>query len=278
MTRRARIRFVLGVLLVLIVAAVAGGAVWYHRFTHHVTVQEVSHEVSHSTFDASIRGGSPVKLQLYQQMNAHAQPLVIFTSGDGGWSPFCADVAAHIAATGRTVVGFDVKGYLTTFASSQNPVTPEELRRDYSDLMRAALSEPGVDANAPITLVGWSVGAGYSVLIGADESMKSRVGRVVAISLPRYNELAWKPTDALIYITHGTPREKVFEAQDYLKQLAPVPLVMLNATDDDTSPLPDAQTLFHKAPGPARFFAIQANGHHFEGGEKEFYADLDQSL
>jgi dienelactone hydrolase len=278
MTRRARIRFVLGVLFALSVVAVAGGAVWYHRFTHHVTVQEVSHELSHSTFDAAIRGQSLVKLQLYQQLNARAQPLVIFTSGDGGWSPFCADVAAHIAATGRTVVGFDVKGYLTTFASSQKPVTPEELRRDYSDLIRAALSEPGVDAKAPITLVGWSVGAGYSVLIGADESLKSRVGRVVAISLPRYNELAWKPTDALIYITHGTPREKVFEAQDYLKQLAPVPLVMLNATDDDTSPLPDAQTLFHKATGPARFFAITANGHHFEGGEKEFYADLDQSL
>lgn len=278
MTRGARIRFVLAVLFALLLAVVAGGAVWYHRFTHHVTVQEVSHEVSHSTFDASIRGGSPVKLQLYQQMNARAQPLVIFTSGDGGWSPFCADIAAHIAATGKTVVGFDVKGYLTTFASSQKPVTPEELRRDYADLIRAGLSEPGVDANAPITLAGWSVGAGYSVLIGSDDGMKNHVGRVVAISLPRYNELAWKPTDALIYITHGTPREKVFEAQDYLKQLAPVPLVMLNATDDDTSPLADAQTLFHKAPGPARFFAIQANGHHFEGGEKEFYADLDQSL
>lgn len=279
MTRRAKVELVLGVLVALVGAAVAAGAVWYHRFNHHVTVQEVSHEVSHSTFDASIRGSSTVKLHLYQQMNAsRAQPLVIFTSGDGGWSPFCADVAAHIAATGRTVVGFDVKGYLTTFASSQKPVTPEDLRRDYSDLIRAALSQPGIDANAPVTLAGWSLGAGFSVLVGSDEGLKNRVQRVVAISLPQYNELAWKPTDALIYITHGTPREKVFEAQDYLKQLAPVPLVMLNATEDDTSPLPDAQTLFHKAAGPARFFAVQAKGHHFEGGEKEFYADLDQSL
>lgn len=278
MTRRAKVGLVFGVLLALVGAAVASGAVWYHRFNHHVTVQEVSHQVSHSTFDASIRGRSPVRLHLYQQINARAQPLVIFTSGDGGWSPFCADVAAHIAATGKTVVGFDVKGYLTTFASSQNPVTPEELRHDYSDLIRAALSEPGIDANAPVTLAGWSLGAGYSVLVASDEGLKNRVERVVAISLPRYNELAWKPTDALIYITHGTPREKVFEAQDYLKQLGPVPIVMLNATDDDTSPLPDAQTLFHKAVGPRRFFAVRATGHHFEGGEKEFYDDLDQSL
>ena len=278
MTWRGKFRLVLGVLLVLIGAAVVSGAVWYHRFNHHVTVQEVSHQVSHSTFDASIRGHSSIKLHLYQQMNARAQPLVMFTSGDGGWSPFCADMAAHIAATGKTVVGFDVKGYLTTFAPSQKPVTPEELRRDYADLIRAALSKPGVDTNASITLAGWSLGAGYSVLIGSDDGLKNRVERVVAISLPRYNELAWKPTDALIYITHGTPHEKLFQAQDYLKQLGPVPLVMLNATDDDTSPLPDAQTLFHQAVGPRRFFTVRAKGHHFEGGEKEFYDDLDQSL
>lgn len=278
MTRRTKVQVVLGFLLALVGAAVVTGAVWYHRFNHHVTLQEKSHEIKHSTVYASIRGRSPVQLHLYQEMNARAQPLVIFTSGDGGWSPFCADVAAHIAATGKTVVGFDVKGYLTTFASSQKPVTPEELRHDYSDVIQAAQSQPGIDANARVTLAGWSLGAGYSVLVGSDQGIKNRVERVVAISLPRYNELAWKPSDALIYITHGTPHEKVFEAQDYLKQLAPVPLVMLNATDDDTSPLRDAQTLFHKAAGPARFFAVRAKGHHFEGGEKEFYDDLDQTL
>jgi dienelactone hydrolase len=278
MSRRIRIRWVLCVLLVLAGAAVTTGAVWYHRFNHHVTPQEISHEVSHSMFDASIRDHSPIKLHLYQQANAHLQPLVIFTSGDGGWSPFCADVAAHIAATGKTVVGIDSKSYLTTFASSQKPVTPEELRRDYRDVIDASLSQAGVDRNAPLTLVGWSLGAGYSVLVAADDGLKNRLKSVVAISLPRYNELAWKPTDALIYVTHGTPHEKVFEAQDFLKQLAPVPLVMLNATDDDTSPLGDAQALFRKSVGPSQFFAVTAKGHHFEGGENEFYHDLDQSL
>lgn len=278
MSRRSRVRWALCVLLLLIGGAVTTGGVWYHRFNHHVTAQEVSHEVTHSMFDASIRNQSPIKLHLYQQANAHAQPLVLFTSGDGGWSPFCADVAAHIASTGKTVAGIDSKGYLTTFASSQKPVTPEELRRDYLDLINAALSQPGVDRNAPVTLAGWSLGAGYSVLVGSDDGLKKRLKSVVAISLPRYNELAWKPTDALIYVTHGTPHEKVFEAQDFLKQLAPVPLVMLNASDDDTSPLPEAQALFKKAVGPSRFFAVPAKGHHFEGGENEFYRDLDQSF
>jgi hypothetical protein len=275
---RFRWRWPLTTVALLVLAATAAGMVWYHRFNHHVTPQELSHEVGHSTFAASIRAGAPLQLQIYQQANAKNQSLVFFSSGDGGWSPFCAEVAAHVAATGKTVVGFNLKEYLTTFASSQKPVTAEELARDYNDLIKAALSRPGVDPQGQVTLAGWSLGAGYSVLVSSDNNLRNQIGRVVAISLPTYNELAWKPTDALIYITHGTPREKVFDAQDYLPRLAPVPLAMLNATNDDTSPLAEAHTLFDKATGVKRFYAVTASGHHFEGGEAEFYRDLDESL
>jgi dienelactone hydrolase len=263
--------------LILCGGAVAG-AISYHRFYHHVTQQEVSHAVRHDSLEARIRNNEIVKLQLYQQENAASQPLVLFTSGDGGWSPFCADIAAHIAATGKTVVGFDSKDYLTSFGSAQKPVTPEELVRDYQDILDASLAIPGVDRLAPLTMSGWSLGAGYSVLAASSPELKGRVSRVVAISLPALNELAWKPTDALIYITHGTPHEKVFDAHEAVSKLGGVPLVMLNASDDDTSPVKDAQSLYEKGSEPKHLFIVKAWGHHFEGGESEFYQDLDEAF
>jgi pimeloyl-ACP methyl ester carboxylesterase len=252
--------------------------VWYHRFYHHVTVQELSHEVKHSTFQTTIRSGTPITLQLYQQENAVQQPVVLFTSGDGGWSPFCADVAAHIAVTGRTVVGFNIKDYLVDFASSQKPVSPDELATDYDAIIRASLTQPGVNNQARPTLAGWSIGAGYAVLMAADPHLRDRVDRVVAISLPIYNELAWKPTDALIYITHGTPHEKVFDSRRYLAKLGDTPIAILNATDDDTAPYKEAQSLAAAVSGPKQFYSVKASGHHFEGGESEFYHSLDQGL
>ena len=93
---------VLAVVVLVVCAASVYAVRWYERFYHHVTAQELSHEVKHSTFFATVRNGPPLTLQLYQQENAIKQPVVLFTSGDGGWSPFCADIAAHIAATGRT--------------------------------------------------------------------------------------------------------------------------------------------------------------------------------
>jgi Type IV secretory pathway, VirJ component len=266
------------VLMICVFAASAYALVWYHRFYHHITPQELSHEVKHSSYQVYLHGGLPVTLHQYQQENALHQKLVLFTSGDGGWSPFCADIAAHIAASGMTVVGVDAKDYLVHVASSQKPISAEELTLDYDAIAKLSVAKPGVDSSANLILAGWSLGAGYSVLVASQPEFSNRVDRVVAISPPIYNELAWKPTDALIYFTHGTPREKVFDARQYVKKLGGTPMFILNATDDDTSPLKDAQLIFEAAPDSKRLFTVKARGHHFEGGETEFYRDLDQGL
>lgn len=266
--------------LILIICAASAYAVrrWYHGFYNHVTHEELSHEVTHSTFEATIRNGPPLKLQLYQQQNATHQPLVLFTSGDGGWSPFCADIAAHIAATGMTVVGIDAKEYLVNFATPQKPVSIEQLTQDFDAIAQLAIAQPGVDRQSAMVLAGWSLGAGYSVIIASQPQFSLPVRRVVAISLPAEGELAWKATDAVIYVTHGHPREKLFDAHQYLRKLGPTPIVFLNATDDDTAPFDEAQSLYAATTGVKHLYAVKANGHHFEGGEQEFYRDLDQGL
>ena len=276
--RMTRIKYGLLALVLITCAASVYAVRWYQGFYHHVTHEELSHEVKHSTFQATIRNGPPLNLQLYQQENASSQPLVLFTSGDGGWSPFCADIAAHIAASGITVVGIDAKEYLVNFASPQKPIAIEQLTRDYDAIARVAIAQPGIDSKTPLVLAGWSLGAGYSVIAASQPEFSLPVNRVVAISLPMYGELAWKPTDSIIYFTHGTPREKVFESQQYLKKLTQTPIVFVNATNDDNAPFREAQSLYAATPGAKRLYAVKASGHHFEGGLKEFYQDLDLGL
>ena len=270
---------ILIIALVLICSAASVYAVrWYRGFYHHVTHEELSHEVKHSTFQMTIRSGPALDMQLYQQEHATNQPLVLFTSGDGGWSPFCADVAAHIAATGITVVGIDAKSYLVNFATPQKPLSIEDLTHDYDTIAKQAIAQPGVDNQAPVVLAGWSLGAGYSVVAASQPEFSLPVSRVVAISLPIYGELAWSPEDSIIYITHGTPHEKVFDVHPFLKALKQTPIVFLNATSDKSAPFREAQSLYDVIPGAKHLYAVKASGHHFEGGEKEFYEDLDQGI
>lgn len=270
---------ILIITVILICAAASVYAVrWYRGFYHHVTHEELSHAVKHSTFQMTIRSGPPLDMQLYQQEHATNQPLVLFTSGDGGWSPFCADIAAHIAATGVTVIGIDAKSYLVSFASSKNPLSIEDLTHDYDAIAKQAIAQPGVDNKAPVVLAGWSLGAGYSVIAASQPEFSLPVSRVVAISLPIYGELAWSPADSIIYITHGTPHEKVFDVHPFLKALKQTPIVFLNATSDKNAPFREAQSLYDVIPGAKHLYAVKASGHHFEGGEKEFYDDLDQGI
>ena len=278
MRGKIQIKILIGAVLLVLCAAAVYAVKWYHGFYHHVTHEELSHEVKHSTFQATIRNGPPLDLQLYQQEHAGNQPLMLFTSGDGGWSPFCADIAAHIAASGITVVGIDVKSYLVNFASPQKPISAEDLSRDYDTIARLSIARPGINDKTPLVLAGWSLGAGYSVIVATQPEFSLPVSRVVAISLPIYGELAWKPADSVIYFTHGTPHEKVFDAHQYLKKLKQTPIVFLNATNDKNAPFHEAQSLYEATPAVKRLFAVKASGHHFEGGEKEFYQDLDQGL
>jgi dienelactone hydrolase len=273
-----RVKTLVGVLILIVCAASVYAVKWYHGFYHHVTNEELSHAVKHTTFQAGIRSGPPLHLQLYQQEHAANQSLVLFTSGDGGWSPFCADIAAHIAASGITVVGIDVKEYLTNYASPQKPLSPEKITRDYDAIARLALTQHGIENKAPLVLAGWSLGAGYSVLVASEPEFSVPVKSILAISLPIYGELAWKPSDAIIYVTHGRPHEKAFDVRDYLKKLNQTPIVFLNATSDSTAPFSEAQALYETSAGAKRFYAVKARGHHFEGGEKEFYHDLDAGL
>ncbi len=273
-----RIKWLIAAALVIVCAVGVYAVHWYHGFYHHVTPEELSHEVRHSTFQATIRNGPPLDLQLYQQEHATNQPLMLFTSGDGGWSPFCADIAAHIAASGITVVGIDAKTYLVNFATPKKPVTPEELTRDYDALAHIAIARPGIDNKAPVVLAGWSLGAGYSVMVATQPEFTFPVSKILAVSLPMYGELAWQASDSIIYITHGTPHEKVFDVHQYLKQLKQTPIVFLNATNDENAPFSEARSLYEAAPGAKHLYAVKAKGHHFEGGEKEFYEDLDQGL
>jgi len=92
-----------------------------------------------------------------------------------------------------------------------------------------------------------------------------------------YGELAWKPSDSVIYFIHGTPHEKVFDAHQYLKKLNHTPIVFLNATNDKNAPFHEVQSLYEATSAAKRLFAVKASGHHFEGSEKEFYQDLDQA-
>jgi Bacterial virulence protein (VirJ) len=59
--------------------------------------------------------GHPQQLHLFGH---RGNPVVVLSSGDGGWIHLSPHVAAVLADSGDFVVGFDVRAYLASFTTA----------------------------------------------------------------------------------------------------------------------------------------------------------------
>jgi len=209
----------------------------------------------------------PQRVRLY---GPDSGPPAIVASGDGGWTHLGPDVAARLGAQGYRVVGLDSKSYLSSFTDGSKTLRPEDVPRDFAALVEYARG--GRDAR--VLLVGISEGAGLALVAGSDAALQPHLLGIVALGLPRVNELGWRFRDSIIYLTHGTPNEPTFDSGDYIPKLGPVPLAALHSTHDEFVPLPEVQALLDEPGGARRLWVIEAANHRFS----DDHGGLDRGL
>ena len=217
-------------------------------------------------------------------IRGHAQSLriygtrgnspVVVSSGDGGWMHLGPHVAELLAAKGFFVVGFDVKAYLSSFTSGKSALRAEDEPGDYRILAEFAARG---SAQKPI-LVGVSEGAGLSVLAATDPRTKEMVDGVVGLGLPDINELGWRWKDALIYVTHGVPKEPTFSTAGIVDRVSTTPLAVIHSTRDEFVPLAEVQKVVDAAKEPKKLWVVKASNHRFSDNLPEFDRRLLEAL
>ncbi len=202
------------------------------------------------------------------------RPAVVVVSGDGGWHSFIVEIAQYLADHGYAAVGVDAKAYLESF-STRKALEPAQVISDFAAIARFAKEQGGAKS---VVLTGWSEGAGLALLGGLDPTVRAELRGVVAIGLPELNELAWRWSDAVIYVTHKVPNEPTFNSKDYIGKLSPIPLMVIQSTRDEFVPVEVAQAIFARAQEPKQITFIEAGGHHFEGQRPAFWQALDRAF
>ncbi|MBZ5516917.1 MAG: hypothetical protein LAN62_19125 [Acidobacteriia bacterium] len=201
-------------------------------------------------------------------------PAVIVASGDGGWHGFVVEIAQYIADHGYPTLGVDAKEYLFTLSKAK-ALEPAQVTGDFGTIIRFAKEQSGAKS---VVLVGWSEGAGLVVLGALDPGVRADLRGVVAIGLPELNELAWRWSDSIIYVTHKVPKEPTFNSKDYVGKLPPVPLTMIQSAHDEFVPLEKAREIFASAGEPKQIVCVEAKDHHFENQRPAFYQALDRAF
>lgn len=215
--------------------------------------------------------GRPQLLRIYGAPGAFP---VIVSSGDGGWLHLAPHAAGTLAAHGYFVVGFDVKAYLSAFTSSHATLDPGAEPGDYRLLIDRASRASG---EKPV-LVGVSEGAGLSVLAATEPQTRGLISGVLGLGLPDQNELGWRWTDSIIYLTKGAPREPSFRTSAIVDRVAPLPLAAIHATGDEYVPLGDVRAIMNRAGEPRRLWVVEASNHRFSDNQGELDRCLLEAL
>jgi alpha-beta hydrolase superfamily lysophospholipase len=214
----------------------------------------------------SIRGHEQT-LHLYGKRGG---PVVVVSSGDGGWIHLGPQAAEMLAARGYFVVGFDTRAYLASFTSSGGTLRPADEPADYKTLVDFAAQ----GGKGKPLLVGVSEGAGLSVLAATDPQTKAAIAGVIVLGLPDLNELGWRWRDAMIYLTHGVPKEPTFSAAAIISRVAPLPLVAIHSTKDEFVSVEEVRRVMAAAGEPKQLWIVTAGDHRFSDNQ----AGLQQRL
>lgn len=203
-----------------------------------------------------------------------AKGKILYTPGNAGMKRMAVTMAQTMASWGYEVYGLDVKKYLESFTGDTVKLKAVDVMADYRSLAQW-MTEGKAD---PVTLVGWSQGAGMNLLAGAPEENKKVFTGMICIGLGPENVLGWKFSDEFADALKKMPHEPKFRSEDYLPQIAPLPLYVIQSSRDEWVTAEQAKRLFALAPQPKKFIMIEATDHHFKNNVNDFYQALREGL
>jgi dienelactone hydrolase len=266
-SRRARCVAVIAVLLaVLIVALIVA-----HLFSKISYNRPLPPEGR----NALVLRGQPQDIYFYPAANNDRNaPKVLLLCGDGGWERLAPNIAAEMARDGYDVYGFDTKRYLESFTTDAGALSEQDVVNDMREVARWMQTR----WRERITLAGLSEGAGLVVLAASAPDKADYYDGVIMVGLTDRAELGWRLRDDVTYITGGEPDEPSFDVGTFMPQVAPLPLTVIRATNDEFTSREVAGRLFAAARDPKQFLSVEANNHNFGGNEEGFFQILRGAL
>jgi uncharacterized protein len=198
---------------------------------------------------------------------------VLFLPGDGGWRGFALAIAQTMSSWGYNIYAWDTKTYLESFTRNR-PLTEPDVMGDFHEVAGWIQQQ----CSKPITLVGWSEGAGLCLLGAASEQNKRAFNGLVTLGLDDENILGWRWTDYLTYLTRSAPNEPKFKSGPYMDRVSPLPFWLLQSTGDQYVSVDVSRKLFDAAHEPKHYLLIDGSNHRFDGNHDGLFRSLKQAL
>jgi phosphatidylglycerol lysyltransferase len=187
--------------------------------------------------------------------------IILFGSGDGGWSPVENRVCTCLKQNGFYTVGIDFRRYAATDYDADTLVS------DFAVIAANAGKMAG-NAELPVIYGGWSMGAVQAVAASADIGRRSPwlVG-LILMSMDQRGRYGLRLPEQIGLEPEG---EGTFGVADFTGSVANLKVVQLSAVGDWMNNTGWIKTL----KTPHRLYELEHSNHDFNGVDEALRRDL----
>jgi len=203
--------------------------------------------------------------------------LVVFCTGDDGWSGTSAAVFRHLAEAGYTIAGFSAPEILEPIVRSGERVSTVQAAQGLKEMYAQVKAQLGLPDSAPIVLVGFSRGASMVAFTATHPQLQGGVAGAVAIALTREADYLHVPKGergpAIQVDEQG--RLQLYPA---LKLLGSKRLAVIQSDHDSYVPAAESRELLGSDTPTLRLYQVEARDHGFSNALDKLMQDLDDAL
>lgn len=187
--------------------------------------------------------------------------IIIFGSGDGGWSQIENRVCAFLQQNLFYTVGIDFRKYAVT------DYDPNILVSDFTVIAAVAATRAG-DAHLPVIYAGWSMGAVQAVT--ACENLEWRSPRLVGLVLMSMDQRGRYGLRLPEQIGLEPQGQGTFGVSDFTTAVANLKVAQMSAVSDWMNNTGWIKTL----KTPHRLYELEHSNHDFNGVDDALQKDL----
>jgi len=205
----------------------------------------------------------PFKLYCFPSIKPETAAVILFASGDGGWSNLEAAICHAFQNQGYAVIGINSAAY----ASSD--YTLDILQSDFSKIARTAQAPFG-DHPPPLIVGGYSMGAAQAIAVaGGPHPPRGLVGLLLVDPCSR-GRYGLRSSDKMNILPTGSG---TFGVAAFSNTIGSMRVVQWHAAEDsiDSSTWLDSLTAQHK------IFTFPDTGHYYDAHRENFVRGLVDS-
>jgi phosphatidylglycerol lysyltransferase len=187
--------------------------------------------------------------------------IIIFGSGDGGWSQIENRVCKFLQQNGFYTVGIDFRKYAAT------DYGPDILVSDFTVIAAVAATRAG-NPELPVIYAGWSMGAVQAVAAsGLSDWRSPRLAGLLLMSMDQRGRYGLRLPEQIGLEPDG---EGTFGVADFTAAVANLRVAQMSAVDDWMNNTDWIKTL----KSPHRLYELEHSNHDFNGVDDALQTDL----